>query len=474
MAALAASSMARARAPWQPDADLGFFHDSRADVLAHFKRLGVISPVLPPGFTQREDLKAMLEAKVSDALRQAGFEVVGSEDYKAALDRFIAQLGGIYDPRTGALKRAQSSAADENARREFVDKDHLDGFVYLSLRETQASYAAGIARWDWVKERSSGPPIGPTLSGILNYNFKATHTGTLPAYSLQLQIANAGNQVVFGRQAGIQLASYLTDLHPEAGGMFRAVPPQNLFRDEKRIDRAIQIDTLGLLHSAEEIAAGAKDPSINADLIKDLPPLPEGVFPHPEAPLKVPRDEILARTHRVVLTELSHPGLSVPPEAAARYLKLIREELKPLRWEIIESDQVFAALAAALGSSAGLYEPMTGAADTARLAALRRSIYTHLGVDPSPDAILWVQLVPTVAQYHQRFPTAVARWDGAVQSVGSWRNYICPPGSFARPASGEASEPCPCVWSCAIPMMCCCTRGVVVCSCCRCCKALSW
>jgi hypothetical protein len=417
LAAVALPSMALARPHVQTDAELGFAHDTRADVLAHVKRVGVLSPMLLPAFTQREDLKAALQAKAADALRQAGFEVVGSEDYESALDRFIRQVGGIYDTRTGALKQQEYRTAAEYARREFADKDHLDGFVYLVLRATSASFNNGTASWDGARDRSAGPHVDVTLSGLLTY--KPGGTGTLPAYSLLLQIANTENQVVFGRLGGIQLASYHTALHPEGGDTFRDVPPENLFRDEKRIERAIHIAVVPLLHSAEEIAAGENNPAINAELLGNLPPQPQGVFPQPASPFKVPRDEILAKTHRVVLTELFHPGFPVSPEVSARYLGLIREELKPLGWEIIQSDRVSGALVAALGTSSGFFDPVTGAADTARIAALRKSAYAHLGIDPLPDAILFVQLVPTVAQFHQKLFELVVHWDGVVQSAGT-------------------------------------------------------
>src|SRR5579862_6515071 len=104
---LATASVSQAGTPVQTDAQLGFFHDARVDVLAHFKRVGLLPAYLPQGFGQREDIKATLESKASEALRQAGFEVVGSDDYKAAYERFSRQLGGLYDPLTGALKPQQ-------------------------------------------------------------------------------------------------------------------------------------------------------------------------------------------------------------------------------------------------------------------------------------------------------------------------------------------------------------------------------
>jgi hypothetical protein len=342
--------------------------------------------------------------------------VVGSEDYQAIRNRLIQQLGGIYDTKTGALKNEQARAAEENSRREFVDKNHLDGLVYLALRQTQAEFNGPVALWDGARERSDGLANGPSLFDHLMHS--QGYTGHLPAYSALLQIANTEGQIVFGRLGGIQLAHYFDQYHPDAGNKFREVPIENLFRDEKRIARAIHIAAVPLMHSAQEIAAGNKDPSINAELIADLPPQPEGIFPKPESPLKAPRDEVLAKTHRVVITEIAHAGLPLSPEVAARYLQLIRDELKPLGWEIIETDRAFGTLGRDLRLSSGIYDSATGALNVAALTELRKGVFTHLGITPAPDAILWVQVVPNVAQWHALYGSAVVRWDSAEQKAG--------------------------------------------------------
>jgi hypothetical protein len=410
--ALATASVSQAGTPpVQTDAQLGFFHDARVDVLAHFKRVGLLPAYLPPGFSQRDDIKATLESKASEALRQAGFEVVGSEDYKAAYERFSRQLGGLYDPLTGALKPQQARAAEQNARREFIDKDHLDGYVVLTIRSVKANFNFDFAYWDGAQERSDGRPTAPSFFERLNHpnNF----TGTLPAYSLLLQISNNADQIVYGRFGGIQLASYHDAAHGKVINDFVPVPPDNLFRDEKRLERAVHFASVPLLHTAEEIAAGQKDPSINTFLIGDLPPPPAGVRPQPESPLKVSREQILAKTHRVVVSTLGHAGFTLGSEVGQRYMALIRAELQPLGWEVIESDRALSELGAALRTSSGMYDPMTGVLNTARVSELRKGVFTHLGISPAPDAILWVQVIPTFTEHHWGSVT----WDGVSQSA---------------------------------------------------------
>ena len=408
----ATAPMSLARTPTVlTDAQIGFFQGSRADALAHFKRVGLLPAYMPAGFEQREDVRTVLESKISEALRRAGFEVVGSDDYRAALERFNRQLGGRYDTKTGALRSAQDKAVEQNARREFVEKDRLDGYIIPSIRATKADFDYDFAYWDAARERSDGRAAAPSVFERMNNpnNFK----GTLPAYSLLLQLVNAEDQVVFGRSGGIQLGSYHV-VTPGSQNDFLLVPRDSLFRDEKRLDRAIRSCVVPFMHSAEEIDTGwKKDSSINTALITDLPAPPAGTLPQPEPPLKVPRDQILAATHRVVVSTIGHNAFNFAPEVSRRYMALIRAELEPLGWEVIESDRALAAFGEAVRTSSGIYDPLTGVLDTARVSALRKTVFGRLGVSPMPDAILWVQLVPTVVQHRWGSVT----WDGVSQNA---------------------------------------------------------
>jgi hypothetical protein len=44
---------------------------------------------------------------------------------------------------------------------------------------------------------------------------------------------------------------------------------------------------------------------------------------------------------------------------------------------------------------------------------MRKTVFTRLGVTPLPDAILWVQLVPTAVQHHW----GDVQWDGVSESA---------------------------------------------------------
>jgi hypothetical protein len=406
-------SLAAADSPKaQTDAELGFLGDTRDSILTHMKRVGLLPARPPAGIVVHSGVKAQLESAVAEALRKAGIEVVGHETYDASFERLSRQLGGLYDPTTGTAKTEQLRAAFDNARREFVEKEHLDAYVVVAIALEKAPFTRDFARWDGALERSDGRLPPSFIEAMKN---PGTSSGTLPAYSLVLQLANPENKVVFGRKGGLQLASYFDPAHTKDGAEFLPVPGDSLFQDTKRIERAVRIATLPLLHSAEDIAAGSKDPAINGELIKlsDLPAPPPGAAPKPDSPLRVPREQILASVHRVAVTMLERGEFPVTPEISKRYMALIREQLTPLGWELGETDQGFRVLGAAVRTSGGMYDPVTGVLDTERLSQFRRSVFRYVGMAPPPDAILWVQLVRTVAEHN----FGDVQWDGVSESA---------------------------------------------------------
>jgi hypothetical protein len=410
----AGAAGAKSKQPLEPpsDRELGFFTGTREETLGRMKRVGLLPARPLPPFNTREDLKASLQDMIAAQLKAAGMEVVAPDAFLKSFDRLNHEIGGIYDLRTGATRQKEEEAVYANARREFIENEHLDGYVIIRVVDAKASFSGSYATWDGVRERSTGR-LASGLSGFLKTydNF----AGSLPALSLTVQISNPQHQIVYGRAAGIQLVSYF-DIEKSKGVTgFRRVPYADLLRDSSRLERAAGYATLPLRVKPEQISAGSADPKINPAVIdpKDLPPEPAAVDPQPEAPaFGMPRDQILASVHRVALAPMSTDGFAVDADAQARYIELIRAELKKLGWEIVDAPNARAVFAQQLAAFEKLYDPYTGVRDEGHFVATRKAVFTNLGVAP-PDAILWPSLQRTIAQHNR----GDAKWDGVSQSA---------------------------------------------------------
>ncbi len=437
-AATSAAAEAPKTPPPQTDMQLGFIGGSRTEVLQHCKRLGIVPVSNPPLAGANPDAAARIEAAAMGFLREAGFEVVESSDYTKAYDNFNRSVGGIYNPVTGALRQDAFSSVTTNALREYFDQQHLDCVAWLRVVDPKVNVVGRTVMWDGVAERVNGQPPPGGFSDFMFANGQMN--GTLPAISLQLQILDRANKVLFGRRGGVQLAAYHDPGRGSGAVTFLIVPRAQLLQDDKRIERALRYAVEPLRYSAEEIAAGNNDPMINTTLIKlqDLPPVPAGIVSTQQGGLQVPREQILSAVHRVALGPLFPGDYKVSPEVAARYRALVHQELKRVGWEVVDADNLNAIATAAVAKSSGFYNPLTGAQDPVKVADMMRTIFAGLAMAPPPDALMTIVLLKVRAP--QKW--AIAEWEGAEQDALTLGPVVKGPklfGGSSNPNAGEGS-----------------------------------
>src|SRR5262245_55826038 len=175
--------------PIPTDKELGFFDNTRDELLASVKRVGIM-PVtdMPAALRDRDDAKKALQDAVTKYLKLANFEVIGVESYQAGYDRFNKQLGGMYDPATGDMRRELASAVLQNARREFGSKEKLDAYVYIRVQLAAAPYTSDYCYWDGVHDRADGKP--PPKNAFMDFWNADASTGSVPALSVLVQIVS--------------------------------------------------------------------------------------------------------------------------------------------------------------------------------------------------------------------------------------------------------------------------------------------
>lgn len=394
------------------DEALGFYLVPRSETMNTMKRVGLMPVRLPALFEDREDVKVALHELVTQYLTKAGIEVVQQDSFVKAYDRLNAQLGGVYNADSGEIKIEQWRAVQSNALREFTEKEHLNGTVIVSVRQTEAEFYYTNAFFDGAKEFSLGR-LPPNFLASLFLDDPSIK-GSLGAWSVVLQISNNQNKVVYGRFGGIQLSTYYDPGKSKgAPNGFLHVPIKELLRDRARLDRAIKIATDSLIRSPEQIAKEKDNEKANPRLIDPatLPLPPEGISRPTESPFQVPRDDILARVHKVILAPITTGKFTMPQEAQDRYLQLIASELKALNWEVIVSPGARDTMNNEFKKVGALFNPLTGKMDDERAKIARQKAVATIGV--GADAILWPSLFKTNAP-HSR---GDAKWDGASQNA---------------------------------------------------------
>jgi hypothetical protein len=435
-AILVGFSVSANAAPSPPPSNeaLGFSGVSRDEALAQCKRVGLL-PVAKPALAGVEsEASIRIEAATTKALEAAGLEVVGPDSYTKAYDRFNKAIGGVFDPMTGAARKDAFSTVYQNAAREFFTQERLGCIVMVRAVTVRSNTSNNFATWDGAVEYIDGQANG----ALTRFMFGNNGLGALGAVSLSLQLYNREGKLLFSRNGGVQLAMYMDRQHGAQNSDFLRVPRAKLLQDDKRIERALTYATVPLRYSADEIAAGDKNPAINTLAIasSSLPQPPPGSAAKEESPFLVPRDQILGSIHTIVLGPLLTNGFTPPVEVAARYRSLVHERLVKLGWDVVDSDQLNSAFGAAIKQVGGLYDPMTGKVDPDRLRTLTQAAIKALSLAAPPDGIAIVALVKTSAV--QKFGNV--DWDGAQQSALTLGPAINRGTLFGGTENGSAGE----------------------------------
>ncbi len=375
-------------------------------------RVGLL-PIARPAYPGVEpEASERLETAEIRALRNADFDIVGSDSYSKAYDRLNIAAGGIFDPMTGAVRENVSKDVYQNAVKEFFAQEHLGCIGVLRVVQVMAVDDGSVATWDGAVEAFDGQsPI--TLARLLVD--KSASKGKAGAISVIFQLYSRDNKLLYGRAGGVQLSVYYAPRFGAQNSGLLSVPHAKLLLDERRIERALTFATVPLRYSALQIVAGYNNPAINTRAIppSSLARPPLGIVPVPESPLLVPREQIMSSVHRVVLGPLSLNGFYQPDETALRYQSLVQERLAKLGWNVIASDSLNLDASDAVRIVGGIYNPLTGKVDPDKLRSSNEVLLKRLSQRASPDAVVYISLARVSAI--QKFGNAA--WDGVEQNA---------------------------------------------------------
>lgn len=145
---LAAWSCAPPAIPEPPDP----FVAPRAMVVAMMDRVVLTPVVAPPDLAVSPEALGRIDLALEVVLPAAGIPVVPVREYAAVWERIIRQVGGFFDPYTGA----RDDRKFEWARALLLDE--LEGrygtgiLIYPEIQYVDAKVTEDVARWDGVSE----------------------------------------------------------------------------------------------------------------------------------------------------------------------------------------------------------------------------------------------------------------------------------------------------------------------------------
>lgn len=172
----------------------------------------------------------MFEAEVARRLDRMGFNLVQVDNYRKIRTRMKQQVNGYTIPGSEELDAEKIAAVREHSFREMLHRHDMDALVLIQILQVGAPFEKNKAKWDGVDQK-----IDRKMGGIGELWGKEQYSGTTRASSLQISIIDRSDQLLFRDQGGIEVVMHLD------GDMLAALPTKQLFQDEKRLKKSIQL-----------------------------------------------------------------------------------------------------------------------------------------------------------------------------------------------------------------------------------------
>jgi hypothetical protein len=175
----------------------------------------------------RDSVSVAFESLLVAKLRRAGFEVVDPAIGPAIGRRLVDSLGGLFDPKTGAVDSARADLVRSRVIAALQGEHGADGILYWRIVKVVASFSSGTAEWDEVKEKIEKKSFLGKLAG-------PSYRGNVPAYSIAVVVDDRAGRSLYVHRIGIAVSAIIQK------GQFVDRPVAEAFGDASRNSAAVE------------------------------------------------------------------------------------------------------------------------------------------------------------------------------------------------------------------------------------------
>lgn len=225
--------------PQEPPSRFTLAHD---EFYAKVRTIAIAPLTAPADLTDPEPVAGKFEPLIAAILRDAGYDVVPSQEYAALFEQAKDKQGGYFDAYSGKRDDEKYAATLKATRAGLAAKFNADAVLYPSIRLVDAPWHDQWATWDGVTETIQSM-TGLVGKGVIkfatepaSYLLEGPHEeGTVKAYSLAVSIEDISGNRMYADQGGIQV------LNKISGNIFIPVSREDLFNDDVRNANAVRI-----------------------------------------------------------------------------------------------------------------------------------------------------------------------------------------------------------------------------------------
>ena len=373
------------------------FYVPHSELVASTRTIGLWPVEVDAAVPNADEFAGVLEQNIIARLQRSGFTVVPPGAMREISARGQTSLGGIYDPFSGVLIPERMRALQEFSAEEYRTRYPVDATLHVAVVRRSATFVAGAAEWDGVRERVSS--AGAATAALQAIFSARSINSEVKALSLALKLIDSHGETLYTGVGGLLTLAYPTLTGTVDRYDLEASGPKSGLHDPSVVERALAV-------AFDPLTTGVR----SGTQAFTLPP-PAA----PSSPAPITTKDLLAHHRRLVLAalELPRPALEQGERVQARYRELLAAKLAGLGFEVIAGSEFDGLWAAERAAAGGFYDRTTGRADAAKLGAARAHVLAAFRERGGATAIVLPAIVARAAQCSQGY----AKWDGASEPV---------------------------------------------------------
>jgi hypothetical protein len=154
----------------------------------------------------REDIRAIYYNRLSQCLKDAGYEVVPRWAVDHAFEDASEQAGGTFDPFTGARLESKMTQVAQTQIRELEERNHVDALLYVSFPTSRAPFdSKGSVEWDGLTRSA--------FSAGAHIDSSAHIQGFARTLSFSVRLTDLNNNVLYTKRIGADLLSLFNGIY---------------------------------------------------------------------------------------------------------------------------------------------------------------------------------------------------------------------------------------------------------------------
>ncbi len=192
----------------------------REQVYAEIDRIALTPVVLGEGVEIPEAVLSELDSLIAAKVHDAGFETIPSVVHAEIWARIVEEVGGLFNPYTGAFDEERFRTAVQQLKQELRAKFDPDALLYPEIQVVEAEASYSHARWDGTSQ-----PVGGRVGGVFY------------ALSLSVVIEDMDGVGLYIGRGGLELI----EMWDRSVGDYVPVPDSSLFVDKERMVNAVDL-----------------------------------------------------------------------------------------------------------------------------------------------------------------------------------------------------------------------------------------